>query len=89
MTDRQEGGTRQHGKLKPNEPGKALVSIITATCHDARLLPDAMWRLWTQRDVQGDNRMAEQARNAVQQRREAFAEKYQDIVLCVSCGGLL
>jgi glycosyltransferase involved in cell wall biosynthesis len=31
---------------------------------------------------------SEQARNVLQQRRAAFAEKYQDIVLRVSCGGL-
>lgn len=42
MTNRQEGGARQHGKLKQSEPGKPLISVITATFNAARFLPDAI-----------------------------------------------
>jgi glycosyltransferase involved in cell wall biosynthesis len=33
------------------------------------------------------NEVLAQVRNVLQQRRQAFAEKYQDIVLCMGCGG--
>lgn len=42
MSDRQAGGARLHGKLKQPEPGKPLISIITATFNAARFLPDAI-----------------------------------------------
>ncbi len=51
---------------------------------DVQTLAEAMWRLWSQRDAQEDARLAEQARDALPQRREAFAAKYQEIVLRVA-----
>ena len=42
MASRQEGGARQHGKLKQSQPGKPLISIITATYNAARFLPDTI-----------------------------------------------
>jgi len=42
MIGRQEGGARRHGKLKQNEPGKPLISVITATYNAARFLPDTI-----------------------------------------------
>lgn len=42
MTERQEGGVRRHRELKQNEPGKPLISIITATYNAARFLPDTI-----------------------------------------------
>lgn len=42
MVNRQGGGTRPHGKLKQSEPGKPLISIITATYNAARFLPDTI-----------------------------------------------
>ena len=42
MTYRQEGGTRKHGKLKPNEPGMPLISIITATFNASKFIPDTI-----------------------------------------------
>jgi glycosyltransferase involved in cell wall biosynthesis len=42
MTNRQEGGSRRHGKLKRSESGKPLISVITATFNAARFLPDTI-----------------------------------------------
>lgn len=42
MTNRQEGGTRRHGKSKQSEPGKPLISVVTATYNAARFLPDTI-----------------------------------------------
>jgi len=42
MTNRQEGGARRLGTLKQSQPGKPLISVITATFNAARFLPDAI-----------------------------------------------
>jgi len=42
MSDRQEGGGRLHKGSKQNEPGKPLISVITAAFNAARYLPDAI-----------------------------------------------
>lgn len=42
MANRQEGGSRRHGKSKQSEPGKPLISVITATYNAARFLPDTI-----------------------------------------------
>jgi len=50
----------------------------------AQELAELMWRLWTGHDPVTDKRLAVQAHEALPQRRIAFAEKYQDIVLRVA-----
>jgi glycosyltransferase involved in cell wall biosynthesis len=48
MTSRQEGGTRQQGKLKPHEPGKPLISIITASFNAAAFIEQCMQSVLSQ-----------------------------------------
>ncbi|MEJ2393044.1 MAG: glycosyltransferase, partial [Gammaproteobacteria bacterium] len=50
----------------------------------AQELAEAMWRLWTVHDPVTDERLEVQAAEALPQRRIAFAEKYQDIVLQIA-----
>jgi glycosyltransferase involved in cell wall biosynthesis len=50
---------------------------------NAQGLAEVMWRLWISHDSVTDERLVVQAREALLQRRIAFAEKYQDIVLHV------